>query len=258
MILIADEKRDFKREISLLSKSDPFGCRIASLYNTYDRSMPFVDYWVQIIGTEAVSLLARLETVIILRLTEKSDIEELWAFIRAFGTDTVICDGKYGIDCGMQRTEGFVLTCSKPSAVIGDYEVVIPEAKEVYSIISQCSSDSFKIPPYESFMLDVGNKLKKGFIRMCAVRSDKPAACVMTLAESADSAVLGVVAVLPEYRREGFGSFLVSYITERLINEGKKVYLHRAADENIEFYNRLGFRQCTTWCEYSRERFEKK
>ena len=72
----------------------------------------------------------------------------------------------------------------------------------------------------------------------------------MTLAESNDCAVLGALATDPEYRNMGQGAFLIKYINNILVNEGKTVFLHRAPDENIEFYNKLGFDVYGIWAEY--------
>ena len=99
-------------------------------------------------------------------------------------------------------------------------------------------------------MLDVNHKLLKKTVRTYAVDVDGPAACIMTLAESADCAVLGALATVPEHRREGYGSYLIKYINNILVDEGKRVFLHRAPDSNIEFYNQLGFELYGIWSEY--------
>ena len=250
MILIADSDRNLRDEINLLSRDNPFGCRIAALYSTYDYSLPFVDFWVQFIGGEPVSLVSRLETVFILRLTEKSDMDEISAFMRVSGADSVICDGAYVLDCGMKAETGPILACSSHQSLDDDCKIVVPTAKQVYSIISQCQSEHFSVPPYESFMLDVNHKLLKKTVRTYAVDADGPAACIMTLAESADCAVLGALATVPEHRREGYGSYLIKYINNILVDEGKRVFLHRAPDSNIEFYNQLGFELYGIWSEY--------
>ena len=72
----------------------------------------------------------------------------------------------------------------------------------------------------------------------------------MTLAESTDCAVFGALATDPEYRGKGLGGFLIKYINNILVNEGKTVFLHRAPDENISFYNKLGFKRYGIWNEY--------
>ena len=76
----------------------------------------------------------------------------------------------------------------------------------------------------------------------------------MTVAESSNGAVLGAVSCHPDYRKHGYGSTVVKYISNRLIAENKTVYLHRAKNANQSFYNNLGFEQCGSWQEYYFER----
>ncbi|MCR5652577.1 MAG: GNAT family N-acetyltransferase, partial [Ruminococcus sp.] len=126
----------------------------------------------------------------------------------------------------------------------------VPSVKEVYSIIRASASENFKVPSYESFMLDVSHRLNQRTIRLYAIKENEPASCIMTLSESKDSAVLGALATNPELRKRGYGAFLIKYINNVLVDEGKTVYLHRAPDENIAFYNKLGFSEYGKWAEY--------
>lgn len=250
MIKIVDNKNSFLREISELSKNNPYGCRILSIYNTYNYNLPFVDFWVQFVDDSPVSVISRLESSFVLRLTDKSDMDEISSFIRVSGAQSVICDADYELNCDFNVKSGPVLFSDKLFEINKDFEVFTPDTKEVYSIISKAASENFAVPSYESFMLDVNHKLNQRSIRMYAVKEDKPAACIMTLAESKDSAVLGALATDPEYRNKGYGAFLIKYINNALISEGKSVYLHRAPSENVAFYNKLGFEEYGKWAEY--------
>ena len=250
MIKIADSKSPFFREISELSKNNPYGCRIMSLYNTYKYNLPFVDYWVQFKDDKPVSLISRLESSFILCLSDDSDIEEISSFVRVSGAQSAICDARFELECNMSRKIGPILYSENAFDISESFDVCIPDTKEVYSIISKAASGDFKVPSYESFMLDVNHKINRRSIRMYAVKGKAPAACIMTLAESEDSAVLGALATDPEYRKRGYGAFLIKYINNILVSEGKRVYLHRAPSENITFYNKLGFEKYGKWAEY--------
>ena len=74
------------------------------------------------------------------------------------------------------------------------------------------------------------------------------------VAESENGAVLGAVSCDPEYRKHGYGSSIVKYISNRLIEENKAVFLHRAKNANVSFYNNLGFVETDKWREYFFER----
>lgn len=250
MIKIVEKEHNYSKEIIELSRYNPYGCRIISLYNTYNYNLPFVDFWVQFSENRPVSLISRLESSFILRLTNESDIDEISSFIRVSGAETILCDNMYELDCNLGKTTGPVLFSKELFEIDKVFDVYTPTVKDVYSIISLSASENFKIPPYESFALDVSHKLNQRTIRMYAIKSEYPTACIMTLAESKDSAVLGALATNPAHRRKGYGAFLINYINNDLINEGKTVYLHRAPDENINFYNKLGFKEYGSWAEY--------
>lgn len=252
MIKIADQDFDVGSYIDALSVGNPFGCRIKSLYNTYDYNLPFVDFWVQIIDDDCTALIARLETSFIMQITDEADMDELSAFMRVSGAASIIADGKYLLEVGLDRITGPILKSSNVMENELYFDVTEPTVKEVYSVISKCVSKNFAVPSYESFALDVAHRLSKNTLRIYGIKEkDTLISCIMTLAETDDSAVLGALATDPDFRHSGYGTFLIKYINNVLVNEGKSVFLHRAPDENIEFYNRLGFEHIGTWAEYS-------
>lgn len=251
MIKIADIDYDIKKYIDLLSVKNPFGCRIKALYNTYDYSLAFVDFWIQIINDVPVSLIGRLETSFILMLTDKSDLDEISAFIRVSGAENVICNGKYKLDCNMKRIEGPIYYCDSLMENERSFIVFNPHVKDVYNLISKYRSENFNVPSYESFALDVAHKLSKNTVRIYGIGDSQLISCIMTLAETNDSAVLGALATDPDFKRRGHGAYLIKYINNVLVKEGKTVFLHRAPNENAEFYNKLGFSEYGAWAEYS-------
>ncbi|MCH5298299.1 MAG: GNAT family N-acetyltransferase [Ruminococcus sp.] len=252
MIKIADNDFNVESHINALAVGNPFGCRIKSLYNTYDYNLPFVDFWAQLIDGNPTALIARLETAFILQITDYADIDELSAFMRVSGAASIIADGKYKLCIGLDKITGPILKSSVVMENERSFTVNEPTVKEVYSVISKCASKNFAVPSFESFALDVSHRLSKNTLRIYGIKEKLTfISCIMTLAESDDSAVLGALATDPDYRNSGFGTFLIKYINNVLVNEGKSVFLHRAPDENIDFYNKLGFEHFGTWAEYS-------
>lgn len=253
MIKICDNDFNIKEYIDALSFKNPFGCRIKALFNTYDYSLAFVDYWVQIIENTVVSLIARMETSFILRLTDDSDLEEISSFIRVSGAANIICDGRYELDCNMKRVEGPVFVSDNIMENERKFNVFNPHIKDVYNLINKCRNENFNVPSYESFALDVAHKLNKKTLRIYGIGDSQLICTIMTLAETDNSAVLGALATDPDFRRLGHGAFLIKYMNNSLVKEGKSVFLHRAPDENVEFYNKLGFEKYGLWAEYREE-----
>ena len=240
MIVTANE--NYINVIMNLSAEDPFACRIVSQYNSYDSSLAFVDYWTIIDDKtdECTGAISRCGTNFILFLTDKTNLEEVSSFMRVAGASSAICSGDFNLNLyGSKSVSGVILKKSEPFQNVDEsINFAVPDIKEV-----------------DDFYVDVNHKLRHNATRMYGVYDGtKLVAMSMTVAESSNGAVLGAVSCHPDYRKHGYGSTVVKYISNRLIAENKTVYLHRAKNANQSFYNNLGFEQCGSWQEYYFER----
>ena len=253
MIQSANESVDFVGAINALSQDDPFACRIISLFSCYPPQLVFVDYWLirDDESDEVTGAIARNGSNFILFLTAAADLEETSSFMRVAGASGVICSGEYELDLNRPSFSGPVLVCSGPFGT-EDADLVTPDIKAAYELIVRCADENFHPPAFEDFYVDVNHKLRHNVISLVGVQADGMlAAIAMTVAESDKGAVLGAVACRPEYRKHGYGSQVVRSLTARLLAQNKRVYLHRAQDANVSFYEKLGFRKCGTWREYN-------
>ena len=255
MIVSASEIRSFPQKINALAKGDPFACRILSLYHSYRPGLAFVDYWMtaDVLGA-CTGAIARNGSNFILFLTSKSDLEEISSFLRVSGASGILCDGGFDLDTGGTVTTGMVMKTSRKIPIEENgAEVIKPNIREAYDLISLCADRFFSPPDFEEFYVDVNHKLRHGSLRICGLKdSDKLAAIAMTVAESGSGAVLGAVACHPDYRRRGFGTLVVAHLTNQLVAEGKTVFIHRARGANAAFYVKLGFTDYGYWKEYRR------
>ena len=169
MIKIADNDFNIDKYIKELTDNDPFGCRIMSLYKTYSYTLPFVDFWVELQDDKPVSLIARLDSVFILRLTDLSNIEEISSFLRVSGASSIICDGRYNLNVNLSKETGPILVRDKLFDLKKKFNVITPSIKDVYFLIDKCRSDDFAVPDYESFLPDVSHKLNKKTIRIYGI-----------------------------------------------------------------------------------------
>lgn len=253
MIKIADKGFDCGALLKAMSKGNPFGCRIYSLYKSYDFNLPFVDFWVQTVNDTCVSSIARLGTQFIVQLSGMSDLEEVSSFLRVAGATAVLCDCKYKLDVFEEsKATGAVLKFfGAPYDIEENHKICIPTVKETYGLLSLCREEGFEAPDFESFNLDISHKLRHNAIRMIGLKENGSLnAVAMTVAETETDAVLGAVASRPDFRNRGYGSFMVKSLTNDLLKENKSIYLHRAIDKNISFYSNLGYKVQGKWCEY--------
>ena len=254
MIISALEADNFIETINGISSSDPFACRIISLYNSYSPDLVFVDYWLlQNDSGDFTGAIARNGSNFILFLTKQSDIGEVSSFMRVAGASAVICDGRFRLELnGCKTLSGVVLVrCSAFEDNDSELDFYEPDIKSVYEMSEKSADENFTPPPFDDFYVDVNHKLRHNTARLVGIwENGVCAASAMTVAESTDGAVIGAVSCDPDYRRRGFGSALIKYLTNVLVAENKAVYLHRAQNANVDFYKNLGFEEYGVWREY--------
>lgn len=261
MIISANETNDFLKSLSDISANDPFACRIISLYKSYIPELVFVDYWMIIdeLSGKCTGAIARSGSAFILFLTQQKDIDEVSSFMRVAGASSVICNADYKLDLlNAKSATGSILMKNTYTQDINDetgVKVIEPDIKSAYNLIVKCTDENFTPPNFDDFYVDVNHKLRHKATRLCGINVDnKLVSIAMTVAESNNGAVLGAVACDPEYRKHGYGSTVVKYLSNQLLDENKIVYLHRAKNSNVSFYENLGFVEIGNWCEYYFER----
>lgn len=259
MIVSANETSDFIASVQKISDNDPFACRIISLYSSYAPELAFVDYWMiaDKSSGKCTGAVARSGTNFVLFITDECDLDEISSFMRVAGASNALCSGKYKLDIfGSKSVTGSVLARNKPFELVDEsVNIIEPEIKDAYDLIVKCADENFKPPLFEDFYVDVNHKLRHNAMRMYGIcENGSLAAVAMTVAESKNGAVLGAVSCDPVFRKRGYGSSIVKYISNRLIEENKTVFLHRAKNANVSFYNNLGFIETDKWREYYFER----
>ena len=253
MILSANELPEYAKIVGKMAQHDPFACRIISLFHSYRPGLAFVDYWLtrDTLNGDYTGAIARNGSNFLLLLTDKTDLGEISSFLRISGASGVIGNGAYPLDWTGKVTHGAVLECHTITEDDEKVKVITPDIKAAYHLIVSCEGEGFQPPEFDSFYVDVNHKLRHHTMRLCGIEDNgKLAALAMTVAESETAAVLGAVACAPEYRRKGYGSIVVKHLTNALVAENKRVYLHRAQNANVRFYQKLGFTECGQWREY--------
>jgi predicted GNAT family acetyltransferase len=66
-------------------------------------------------------------------------------------------------------------------------------------------------------------------------------------AEDDECGIVGAVAVLPEYRRRGFGTRISRFLTERIMEKGKTPRLMSGEDKVADLYTKSGYEVCGRW-----------
>ena len=232
-----------------VAEDTPFGCKIRSAAIVYGLHEPFEQFWVQDGGT----VLAKLDTEAILAEGENMNVEELCAFLRTLDINHLSCTAETAEHFGLPvSSRGEIMVLHPENAAHGTYADVKmnPSPREIYSLLEQAGSETFPVPEFEPFYMDLSLRTRRGAALTAGVyQGERLAACAVCSAMTEHSAVIAAVACVPGLRRRGYGRTAVDALVEKL--NRKNVYIYRAQNENEEFYRFLGFQPYGFWSEIS-------
>ena len=231
--------------------ADLFYARIRCLWECY-RDTRLADFWVQRAQGKTIAWLCRMEDTVTVCGLPWAEWEELEEFVSFLSPREVFCPPKMEPCASMLAAQGVVLHRAKsygPFTACQDVEVVKnPPAGRVYDLLYQCQSDTLILPDRDGFLADNARRARLGMGRSWLLRADGlDFASAMTTAEAPGLAVLGGVAVLPQYREKGLATALVTALTQELLQEGREVFLATSGDRLTRFYQARGFALCGRW-----------
>ncbi len=227
---------------------DVFGARILSAVQMYG-AYPFCDVWVQQENGVCTAAISRLEGAMTIAICAPPDWQELQEFFRRVPAQTLLGEGGVMQRLGFCGASGTVLSRHKPPGE-ATHTGQIPRLQDVHGLLRTCAADSFAVPDWEPFYLDLSHRLRHGGAYLTTMsQNGMLAACAMTVAQTAQMAVLGAVAVHPEYRGQGMGSEVVRRLLARLPQTYCAVLC--APDGPRTFYENLGFHGHAVWTQSS-------
>ena len=219
---------------TLIYKKNIYACKIACLLESYGLKYDFAEFWVQYENDIPVTAISKFYGDMTVCATEKTDFDELKEFLLITGFSSVISEKEIFSD----SYKGIVM--EKISENQNITAEINPDLNEVYRLLQSCKSDTFEVPCYEDFILDMSHKIRHKMALCVGVREgEKLIATAMTVAQSETCAVIGAVATDRDYRKSGYGKKCVQALC-RLLN-GRKIFIMRDESENECFYKSMGF-----------------
>ena len=132
---------------------------------------------------------------------------------------------------------------TRPSSDI----VTRPPLLDIYPFLSHIFE---AFPPFNAWYADVSHRRRRGLCRSAGVAADgQIVSSAMTVAETADAAIIGAVATHPEHRNRGYASACVTALAAELREEGKRVFIAPKNENARRLYARIGFEVCGEWGE---------
>ncbi len=253
MIKINDESREFKSTVLELCENSPFGSRIYSYFTAYDNKYPFIDSWLCSEDGRYTCVVCRYYNTVMICGEVTFEIA---AFIAALAPGEIICDGASDIPLDMIWTKGEIMRCVKlndkyckniDKFAIADIKGSINDLKQIYNLMA----DGFEFDPragFDDFAVDISHRIRHGTANIYAVRlQDKIVSSLTVSANSPNCAVISGIVTSPGSRCHGMGSALIAFAVNKLLSQGKNVYLQR--EKKIDIYEKMGFTVCGIWKE---------
>lgn len=227
---------------------DVFGTRILSGVHMYGQ-YPFFDVWVQQENGVCTAAISRLDGAMAITVCAPPDWEELQEFFRMVPGETLLGESGVMRQLGFSGAGGTVLCQQKqPGEETGAGQA--PRLRDVHGLLCACASETFVVPKWEPFYLDLSHRLRHGGAYLETLsQNGSLTACAMTVAQTPQMALLGAVAVHPGYRCRGLGSQVVRRLLARLPQT--EIAVLCAPGGPLMFYENLGFHRHATWIQSS-------
>ncbi|MDD5952501.1 MAG: GNAT family N-acetyltransferase [Oscillospiraceae bacterium] len=236
-----------------MCRQDLFLSRIISTYLAYGKT-ELADFWVQTEEGQLNTVLCQLDDVLTLAHFHDGNEDELAGFLYAIDARTILCDGDFAARFfADELTSGPILHYDNSELLECDFAFDRnPPLKELYHVLKKCKSPTFAVPPWEPFYLDLSHRIRHNCALSVGIRDEHNHLCAggFTVSKTDVNAILGGICVTPSHRRKGYGKKVVAALLSQLPQND--IYVFRAADENKEFYETIGFTPCGTWAEIRR------
>ncbi len=218
--------------------------RICALKQAYGLSVPFIRYYADGAGTLAAVMdgfcVVDCPTIL---------TDEWLAFLPVLSdVHTVHTD----IQNGNLLVKQYDLTAKSGVVMRLDRELPLlaerreqPSLRAVYTLLETIFPP---FVPFDGWYVDASHRVRHGLCHIATTQDNgKPISCAMTVAESADAAIIGGVATAPSRRRLGLAQHCINDLLRQLPQ--KTVFISPNNTQARAYYERFGFEPCGEWAE---------
>ena len=231
-----------KQYISKKSKN-PFATRVKGLLNAYGEYNGLCDVWYQLINDDITAYIVRYGGEFIADIYSGADFEEIINMCRIAGGNVLLCK-----KINMGGMVGDVMRLEKLNNSENKLEISLEFSENVnlydyYDILKANQSESFSVPNFDDFYVDLNHRLRKNTAYILGLyKNNKLVSCCVATAVDKNSAVIAGVVTLPQYKKLGFGTAVVTELCKRLQHKNiSDIFLQRDKNENLNFYKKIGF-----------------
>lgn len=230
-------------ELYSFNITDIFSIRIKSLLCAYGTQYDFASFYYQKDDNGNITaIMSSLDGDYTLSHSKGFDNTELAAFLKSVGYASVLSDDFFELE--RPYTQGDIMISKTKKEIHLSYAELdnYPRLMDIFNLEDYDKKD------FEYWYVDASHRIRHNCARAAALKvNGEIVSSAMFSSIYEDNAVLTAVNTLPEYRRLGYGSALVS---EMICDIKGDVYLMREEGKNEAFYKRLGFVNTGIWRMY--------
>lgn len=123
--------------------------------------------------------------------------------------------------------------------------LIAPTPRQMYPLLTLVFGNT--MPPFESWYVDVSHRVRHGICKTAGIERDGAlVSTAMTVAESAEAAIIGAVATAPNYRKQGMASRCLQGLAAAIYAENaqKTIMISPKNSGAEKLYADMGFAVC--------------
>lgn len=230
-----------------------FGSRALTALAAYGTEHDMHKFWLSV-EEESVSafhLNGNVLTVIKSSDTDTEDVLEITKQyeIHEIDSDWDLCQKLHTLLGGYTESSYYMTYCG--SEINGSFDDIKPaDLHDVYSVLQQSHEYYRTHLKYAPWACHLENCMKTGLTQVFQLERDGKVIGTGSIISRDDThAAIAAVAVIPEYRLQGIGSYITKYLVKEIMKQGKTPCLISGYDEVAELYKKIGFSPVGRWGE---------
>lgn len=239
MIYLANYSDEIIQNYISKESKNPFATRVKGLLNAYGEYTGLCDVWYQLIDKNITAYIVRYGGEFIADICSGADFEEILNMCSIAGGNILLCK-----KVNMGGMVGDVMKLFELHNSENNFEFSENvNLYDYYELLKANKSKSFIVPKFDDFYVDLNHRLRKNNAYILGLyKEDKLISCCVATAVDKTSAVIAGVVTLPQYKKIGFGTAVVTEFCKRLTYKNiTDIFLQRDKNENKNFYKRIGF-----------------
>ena len=253
-MIVKVDSTNKERFISLCKAEHVFGSRALTALSAYGTDHDVHKFWIlseDNKDTAALHLNGQVLTVIKENMVDTEEIVGLAREIEIheIDSDWDLCEKLHAILGGFTESSYYMVYNGKGTE--GDFSDIKPaDLHDVYSVLQQSHEYYRTHLKYTPWATHLESCIKAGCTEVYQLERDgKPIGTGSIISQDDTHAAIAAVAVIPEYRLKGIGSYITNFLVKEILKKGKTPCLISGYDEVAELYKKIDFVAVGRWGE---------